>query len=120
MDQQITPLSILKYECELRKSDEIQELYDDYDGVLEDYIQERVIAELNLNCSLNDYREMIGMVIDDPIIRENVFYLKYNIMKEKTINKFVDVPLITMDQSNIMLSSLMKNKPLIIFAGSIT
>lgn len=120
---------MLIYECDLRKSKEIQELYTliqtkevDNTDIIENSVQYLTLEKFGYDLTkqnLKNYR-MIGKKFGSKI-SEYAFYLKYNIMKEQlmpgTILNTEHIKLIRNNQlydfNNICSTSL-------IFAGSIT
>jgi len=119
-------LKILLYECNLRKTEEIQLMYDNCQGMIEDYIQQRVIDELKLNYTLNEYRRYIYQFSNVPEVREKVFFMKHNIMEHKTITDFADALLINPETKiatqleTLLTENATHSRPLVIISGSLT
>lgn len=124
-------LSMLLEEVKLRKTDKIQSLYDTYNqtegGYVEELVQNTILTKFGYTPSpenLEEYRHMIWRFRQVPEVRDQIFFMKYNIMRDghlKIGDPAPDVPLLQLDKTPCTLHGLMSlDKPLIILAGSLT
>ena len=127
-------IELLKYECELRKSNEIQDYYTFLDNskggrqeIVENFVQFKTIRDFGFKPnwdSLNNYRQISKKFQNDKEVENSAFYLKYNIMKLGNLNLgdiAPDVPLLYLDKSPCSLYDFKdETKPLVILSGSIS
>jgi hypothetical protein len=126
-------MSLLEYECKLRKSDEIQDYYTflkkskkNNTEVVEDYVQFKTIRDFNYIAnwdSINEYRKISTKFRGNKNVINSAFYLKYNIFTYGTLSVFDDAPnaeLLHLTGTNCNLLDFASEKPLVIFAGSIS
>jgi hypothetical protein len=123
-----TARNMLVYECNLRKSDEIQNMYDivaSTSEYVEDYVQGLTLEKFNYKnnkVSLNNYRLIYAKFGSDVI--DYAFYLKYNMMKKplQVGSKVPDVLLYNYNKKlpESLFRDIQNDKPLIIFSGSIS
>jgi hypothetical protein len=129
-------VALLRYECKLRKSDEIQDYYTFLDNseegrreTVENYVQFKTIRKFGYDPtweSISEYRKMADKFSDSEKVRDAAYYLKYNIFtcgNLKVSDQSPDVGLVDLENKPCRLSEYLdteNNKPLVIFAGSIS
>lgn len=123
-------LDMFLEECSLRKSDFIQKMYDEYylhnNGYVEEVVQLTILDKFGFepsNENLDIYRQLIWKYRQIPEVRDQIFFMKYNIMREgdlKIGDLAPDVPLLDIkgDYYNNLHSFM--DKPLVILSGSLT
>ena len=123
-------LAMFIEECELRKSDDIQKMYDEYylnnNGYVEEVVQLTVLNNFRFEPSeenLEKYRHLIWKYRQDPEVRDKIFFMKHNIMREGDLvigDQAPDVPLL--DTGGHISGTLFDftDKPLVVLGGSLT
>lgn len=123
-------LAMLQAEVELRRSDMIQNMYDQYrmthGGYVEENVQMTILSDFGYAASmenLDEYRHMIWKYRQVPEVNQQIFFMKYNIMRQgdlKVGDVAPDVPLATLKEKPLRLYDFMDDKPLVILSGSLT
>lgn len=121
-------LSMFLEECDLRKSDDIQKMYDENnnDGYVEDVVQTTLLHQFGYEPSgenLNVYRYLIGKYRQVLEVRDKVFFMKNNIMRQGTLKVddiAPDADLLDLNKESHCLQEFMNEKPLVILSGSLT
>lgn len=127
-------VDLLTYECDLRKSDEMQDYYSFLENskggkqeIVENFVQFKTIRDFGYVPdweSLRNYRKISEKFIDSEKVRNSAFYLKYNIIEPSTVKVGThaqNVSLLTLDKIPCKLFDFIKSpKPLVILAGSIS
>ena len=119
-------INMLKYECSLRNSDEIQKMYTEKKPSIEDFVQRKTLSNFGYDVNeenLEMYRQIGTKFKGNEKVYDAAFFLKYNIMEnvpEGLKEKIVDAKLINLDGSETSLFNFVRNKPLVILSGSLS
>jgi hypothetical protein len=127
-----TIMEMLKKEQEIKYSKEIQEIYtiqykNNSRFNIDVEIQKFILREFHFNDSqdsLKEYWKIPSTYWNDKEVKNHVFYMRHNIFQYTPLSvgeSVIDCQLIDFDsKQNISLVGLQTNKPLVIFAGSMT
>ena len=119
-------INMLKYECRMRNSDEVQIMYDENKINVEDYVQKETLKKFSYlpnQFNLNEYRKIGTKFYDNQNVMESAFFLKYNIIEDVPnvlYDTLEDAKLVKLNKENTNLFNFISDKPLVILAGSIT
>lgn len=127
-------VKLLKYECKLRKSAEMQDYYEflnetekGREETVENFVQFKTIRDNNFKPtikSLSEYRKISTKFYNSDRVKQSAYYLKYNIMEPGNLHlgdKAPDVPLLTLNKEKCYMRNFMtSSKPLVILSGSIS
>ncbi len=123
-------LAMFLEECKLRKSDDIQKMYDEYylsnNGYVEEVVQLTILNNFGYEPSeenLENYRHLIWKYRQVPEVRDQVFFMKHNIMREGNLNigdPAPNVPLLNIEGHPSGTLFDFTDKPLIVLGGSLT
>lgn len=125
-------VKMLTFECDLRKSDKVQGMYDEknswkYKGEsIENFVQRETLKNFGYLDSienLGEYRKIGIKFWGNEKIRNSAFFLKYNIMEDvpKELRELVvDVKLNSLDGRSVNLFDFCGEKPLVILSGSLS
>lgn len=119
-------INMIKYECRMRNSDEVQIMYDENKINVEDYVQKETLKKFSYlpnQFNLNEYRKIGTKFYDNKNVMESAFFLKYNIIEDVPnvlYDTLEDAKLVKLNKENTNLFNFISDKPLVILAGSIT
>lgn len=125
-------IEMLTFECDLRKSDEIQDLYDIRFGKkregesIESLVQRRTLKQFGYDetkSNLTEYRKIGTKFWDNERVRNSAFFLKNNIMEDvptELREQVIDVKLTSLNGKEVNLFDFCGEKPLVILSGSLS